>query len=566
MESSDPSKIDKSAIDQELARIFASEYFVNAGRMREFLEYIVAETLAGRANRIKSYSIAIEVFKRDADFDASHDPIVRTSANRLRAALERYNQNAVNTTGVKITLPKGRYVPVFMQLSTGIRDDPHEGAEAMLTVAEPAFFRKKPSRLPAWVFAVCSVVVVAFVFFHFLSYQTQNVRPQAPPVLVVTRVTADSNRSQAGKIAAGLSEILVSNLSAYGNSRVVDDRNGDVNLDRLFVREGNVYILKTSVRETDEAVSIVWQLDNATSKEVAWASEETLDGNIDIDSAADLLAGRILGLEGALPTLMGSLYNGTNDQLGCLSKPHRLALFYRPDLQEDVKNCLEKVVALQPANAEAWAILAQMYYRLSATASSFGKDTQQYDAKLKYAALKAKDLSPNSILTKQALMYYAYNSKNFKIFEDIARDIIKKYKDPHLKMRIGAAFMNIGLFDEGSELVSSGIKESEDDFTLAYIPLVYERYYLRDYPGALSLLNKVGVTDYYLVPLIKTVLFAQLGRQKEAEAALAELHALRPSYERNLYSDLRHGNVSEGIIDSLADGLALVGVDVYRPE
>jgi TolB-like protein len=565
MESTYPLTIDRSVIDRELALIFASEYFVNAERMREFLEYVVTETLNGRANRIKSYAIAIEVFKRDADFDASHDPIVRTSANRLRAALERYNQNAVNTTGVQITLPKGRYVPVFTQLATGIEDVPDEGLEAVPMVAEPPLFKKEPSWFSAWAIGICAAVAVAFVSFYFLSNRSQNVRSQAPPVLIVTSVTADPNQPQAGKIAIGLSELLVSNLSAYGNSRVVDDRHGDVRLDEFLARESDVYVLKTGVRETDQSISIVWQLDDAKSKEVAWASEEKLQENISIDGAADILAGRVLGLEGALPTLMGSLYNETHDQLGCLSKPHRLAMFYHFDFQEDVKNCLEKVVSSQPNNAEAWAILAQIYYRLSYIAASFGEDTGQYDVKLKDAAMKAKDLSPNSILTKQALMYYAFNSKDVKTFEDISRVIIQEYKDPHLKMRIGSAFMNIGLLDEGSEILIEGIKEAGEDFSLGYITLAYRQYYIKDYQGALSLVRKAGVTDHYMVPLLKTVSLAKLGRLEEAKVALAELHALRPNYERNVYHDLRHGNVSEGIIDSVADGLALVGLDVSRP-
>ncbi|MCM0753137.1 hypothetical protein DEA98_24915 [Brucella pseudogrignonensis] len=64
MESPGLNDFDVAAVNEELAHILASEHFTNAERMRSFLSYIVSETLAGRAERIKSYSIAIEVFHR----------------------------------------------------------------------------------------------------------------------------------------------------------------------------------------------------------------------------------------------------------------------------------------------------------------------------------------------------------------------------------------------------------------------------------------------------------------------------------------------------------------------
>jgi adenylate cyclase len=60
-------------------------------RTRNFLRYVTEETLAGRAERIKAYSIAMEVFGRDQTFDAQNDPVVRIEAGGLRRALERYS-------------------------------------------------------------------------------------------------------------------------------------------------------------------------------------------------------------------------------------------------------------------------------------------------------------------------------------------------------------------------------------------------------------------------------------------------------------------------------------------
>lgn len=55
-------------IRAQLERIITSPEFPTVGRGAAFLTYIVEETLSGRANRIKGYSIALEVFRRDEHF------------------------------------------------------------------------------------------------------------------------------------------------------------------------------------------------------------------------------------------------------------------------------------------------------------------------------------------------------------------------------------------------------------------------------------------------------------------------------------------------------------------
>jgi hypothetical protein len=87
--------------------------FEATDRERRFLGYVVEETLAGRGSRIKAYSIAVEVFGRNAAFDPQNDPIVRINAGHLRRSLERYYLTAGRADPVLITIPKGGYVPTF---------------------------------------------------------------------------------------------------------------------------------------------------------------------------------------------------------------------------------------------------------------------------------------------------------------------------------------------------------------------------------------------------------------------------------------------------------------------
>ncbi|WP_424928119.1 hypothetical protein [Amaricoccus tamworthensis] len=103
----------EAAIREELQRILASKTFTASTRNRNFLSYVVDETLAGRGNRIKAYSVATQVFGRGDDFDPLLDSIVRIEAGRLRRELERFYLKESHPGGVTINIPKGGYVPSF---------------------------------------------------------------------------------------------------------------------------------------------------------------------------------------------------------------------------------------------------------------------------------------------------------------------------------------------------------------------------------------------------------------------------------------------------------------------
>lgn len=99
--------IGEDAIREQLDRICASREFHATERMHAMLRFCFEETLAGRSDQLKGYTIATQVFGRDEDFDAAQDPIVRIQAGRLRRALERYYLVTGGADPVVIDIPKG---------------------------------------------------------------------------------------------------------------------------------------------------------------------------------------------------------------------------------------------------------------------------------------------------------------------------------------------------------------------------------------------------------------------------------------------------------------------------
>jgi predicted SnoaL-like aldol condensation-catalyzing enzyme len=96
---------DATAWREELERILASASFAGASRMRALLAYLVRETMAGRGERLKEYTVGQEVFGRTKDFDPRIDTLVRTEAWRLRARLAQYYVGEGAGNPLRIELP-----------------------------------------------------------------------------------------------------------------------------------------------------------------------------------------------------------------------------------------------------------------------------------------------------------------------------------------------------------------------------------------------------------------------------------------------------------------------------
>lgn len=94
-------------------RVVESSAFAKSERLSSFLTCICDLTLSGRASEINEQKIGTTVFGRAPDYDSSIDGIVRPQASRLRQRLDLYFNGEGVKEAVRITLPRGSYVPVF---------------------------------------------------------------------------------------------------------------------------------------------------------------------------------------------------------------------------------------------------------------------------------------------------------------------------------------------------------------------------------------------------------------------------------------------------------------------
>jgi adenylate cyclase len=236
-------------IQDALQRVVASRDFVNSERKRRFLKFVVQETLAGHAGRIKAYSIALDAFDRDPSFNPVADPVVRIEAGRLRRCLEHYYLGEGAADRIRITIPKGGYVPHFIVTDGDGRsvpkalddaDQPNAGQLGELIPAKAAADPARavagsssppvaPSRLrllkrPRWLASILSLLLALIIVLWgaTLIFQTrilaegQTAARQAPS-LMVPPFANDSGDPALNSFARSITEDVIGGLIGFEN-------------------------------------------------------------------------------------------------------------------------------------------------------------------------------------------------------------------------------------------------------------------------------------------------------------------------------------------------------------
>jgi len=107
--------LEPAAVRSELERVLASKAFAGAQRSSVLLRFVVEESLAGRAARLKEYTLGADALGRGPAYDPRVDPIARVEASRLRQRLELYYATDGARDPLVIRLPKGGYAPAFTE-------------------------------------------------------------------------------------------------------------------------------------------------------------------------------------------------------------------------------------------------------------------------------------------------------------------------------------------------------------------------------------------------------------------------------------------------------------------
>jgi hypothetical protein len=158
--------LSEEAVRAETERILSSDCFRPSGTLRNLLSYLVNTTLAGSADQIKEYTLAVQVLGQPPTFDSRLNNVVRVHAHRLRDRLRKYYGQEGADSQIVVELPVGSYVPRFR-----LKESPLPSPPSAVTPAAPdppPPVEAKPEARRSWLLAAATVGLAAGLLAGFL--------------------------------------------------------------------------------------------------------------------------------------------------------------------------------------------------------------------------------------------------------------------------------------------------------------------------------------------------------------------------------------------------------------
>lgn len=434
-------------VNIELQNALNSIQLSNSPSLCAFLEFVVNETVNGRGDRIKAYTIATEAFGRGSEFDPSSDTIVRTTAGRVRKALQAYNREHGEDSRVVISLPKGGYIPSFE-----FRDAPlsrHPNVSVWSSLIRRLLFRSGPF-IAASMFAVLAVGFVAFLW-----RETEG-RPLSDDVVINVR-PAEYVDQEAQSLARAIDVHLAPALARIRLARIIPPGAPDnaVNIDNKDIIP---FYLETSITAGNNP-KVLWQLIDAGSGHIVWTSRVGLSGtgSASVYNAADRIAFQVLGVGGAVPLTLERYRGKIFPKSVCISRSQVMEAVESNIVYPKLHDCLERIVARSPNNASAWAVLSTLYTYISYFYTVGNREERATLVEhAERAAEKAAELAPEAYLTKVALMHLSLRQGRIAQFDTLQQRLRKNYPgDIYLKIRIATRIARLGRGREALEIFES---------------------------------------------------------------------------------------------------------------
>ena len=174
----------REEIRAQLARILASRIFASSHRSQRFLSYVVEKSFDSDSDALKEYTIAVDVFERDASYDPSIDATVRVEAGRLRSRLHEYYAEDGKHDPLIIDVPKGGYRATVTKrpLAATTMDGTVPSPAIPIAMPDPPAGRRKRG---IWITATCILSLIAGAVILGRQHRAPTPRMPAPIAMAI---------------------------------------------------------------------------------------------------------------------------------------------------------------------------------------------------------------------------------------------------------------------------------------------------------------------------------------------------------------------------------------------
>jgi TolB-like protein len=524
----------------ELARILASPEFDASERNRRFLSYVVEETLAGRGDRIKAYSIATGAFGRSENFDPQQDSIVRIEAARLRRALEHFYLRQHGPAGIRISIPKGSYVPEFSEPSS-----------------PPDALAQEQNLL-------------------LLPQQREAMHRLAPRILVsevdeqgATELFPALGRALTRQLIATLTRFTELFVYGFETTEMIQ---GDMPLaERLPLAID--YRLFSTATLSPETLQVELLLQDARDGRYVWAQDLTRDLSGGFTPARIItLCAEIAGEVARVLALRDGIFDSqARENVG--NAPHSLLGYQKlldfhdywrtldPALFHPLRRDLEAAVAEDPHFASALACLSLLY----SDAVRYGYDVSDTCAapleRARALAQQAIRLVPNSSCAhhaKAVAEWFSGNPEASLATLQVARAL--NPNNPELLAELGFRYAMRMEWDRAVPLIEEAYDRNPMQSGQYRMGLFLYHFAHGRFALALQEAQAINAPGIAFVHVAKAVALSSLGRRDEADASLRDAVHLWPGLLARLPQELTFRQIHPEQIDAI-----LAAIDKINP-
>ncbi|MFF0952595.1 tetratricopeptide repeat protein [Rhizobium leguminosarum] len=486
----------ESEARSEAERLLADPRLHVSDRHRAFLRYIVDAVFEGRGDTVKAYSIAIDVFNRPASFDPSSDPIVRIEATRLRETLAKYYEQLGDEPGARLDIPRGRYVPVFVEREQPRcpGDDVSDVKEDVVAAAEDATaLRFTVSRKPYAAIALASLAAIALAGAYTVFRAAMPLPLDTQKPFVSLSLNAAQKDKAAGEAAM---EDLAVSLARFGTVRLKSEA-GTVRpgIDPI---EQTTYEVRMRYGEDATSVSLWWQVSDTSTGEAVWTDQDrrqTETGTRD-DAMRALVysvSRRIAGPVGIVNTmeLRRNLPASTTGNICVLRGEFAVEQRALATLKA-ARPCLEATIAADPADADAMATLARVFVwtgRTTGDDNYFGRGLD-----LANRAATASPASTRAALAQLATQYQV--GQNDASIAAGRRGVALNPENADLLAKLSMALFLSGHWEEGVRLAKEATDLVGQTIRDANFVMILDAYRQGNYAEAVFLARQVPGSRY----------------------------------------------------------------------
>ncbi len=526
------SGLSHDAIQTQLNRILASRDFHATDRVRDFLRFVVEETLAGRADQLKGYNVATQVFERGEDFDPAQDPIVRIQAGRLRRALERYYLVAGRHDAVFIDIPKGRYVPIFSEQTTATELSGPGTAGG----AEPD-------------------------------------APVGPSVAVMPLENLTQDPDQAF-FAVGLAEDLVTELNRFQDivvipcQRALQAAGSPADLEHMCRSLGARFLLGGAVRRDAESAKVSVRLIDTMNGRQLWAKafKHSLEANNLIKTQEEIARSVVATIGSEHGIIAQRLATESRKKSPAdLSTYEAMLRYYSyqiapsPQASEACFDALRGAVEREPEYGPVWSALATLYCQMYVFDVPGFVDP--LETGLTYAN-RGVFLEPGRQLSRLILAYACLLGDELDSFQEEAETTLAlNPNNPYAVGTIGYMFVLSGEFERGRRLLDRATAANPFHPRWFHDAYYFDRFHHGDYQGAYEAVKSRDESDFWYPGLVAAAL-GKLERVDEAARHVASLLERKPDFCTRARELTGRSVKVASLIDDLFDGLHRAGLPI----